>query len=98
MSILILIDGKSSEELGEFFKSSINEFVKEKLQETINQLMQGETEALRNETLDIRNGYYEMHLKTRYGSIEVSVPRDCLNLFETKLIRPYKQTAKNLKF
>lgn len=39
MSILILIDGKSSEELGEFFKSSINEFVKEKLQETINQFM-----------------------------------------------------------
>ena len=28
MSILTLIDGKSSEEIGEFFKSSINEFVK----------------------------------------------------------------------
>lgn len=103
MSILTLIDGKSSEELGEFFKSSINEFVKEKLQETINQLMQGEiedflTEALRNETLDIRNGYYKRHLKTRYGSIEVSVPRDRLNLFETKLIQPYKQTTKDLEY
>ena len=103
MSILTLIDGKSSEELGEFFKSSINEFVKEKLQETINQLMQGEiedflTEALRNETLDIRNGYYKRHLKTRYGSIEVSVPRDRLNLFETKIIQPYKQTTKDLEY
>ena len=103
MSILTLIDGKSSEELGEFFKSSINEFIKEKLQETINQLMQGEiedflTEAIRNETLDIRNGYYKRHLKTRYGSIEVSVPRDRLNLFETKLIQPYKQTTKDLEY
>ena len=98
MSILTLIDGKSSEELGEFFKSSINEFVKEKLQETINQLMQGEIEDFLTETLDIRNGYYKRHLKTRYGSIEVSVPRDRLNLFETKLIQPYKQTTKDLEY
>lgn len=103
MSILTLIDGKTSEELGDFFKSSIDEFVKEKLQETINQLMQGEiedflTEALRNQTFDIRNGYYKRHLKTRYGSIEVTVPRDRLNLFETKLIQPYKQTTKDLEY
>lgn len=103
MSILTLIDGKSSEELGDFLKSSINEFVKEKLQETINQLMLGEiedflTEALRNQTFDIRNGYYKRHLKTRYGSIEVSVPRDRLNLFETKIIQPYKQTTKDLEY
>ncbi len=103
MSILTLIDGKSPQELGEFFKTSINEFVKEKITETLNQLLQGEiedflTEAIRNQTLDIRNGYYKRHLKTKYGSIEVSVPRDRLNLFETKLIQPYKQTTADLEY
>lgn len=103
MSILTLIEGKSSEELGDFFKKSIDDFVKEKIAETLNQLLQGEiedffTEALRDQTLDIRNGYYKRHLKTKYGSIEVSVPRDRLNLFETKLIQPYKQTTSDLEY
>ena len=103
MSILTLIDGKTPQELGDFFKNSLDEFVKEKIQATINQLLQGEiedflTEALRDQTFDIRNGYYKRHLKTSYGSIEVSVPRDRLNLFETKLIQPYKQTTADLEY
>lgn len=103
MSILTLIESKSPEELGNLFKTSINDFIKEKLEETINQLLQGEiedflTDALRSETLDIRNGYCKRHLKTPYGTIEVSVPRDRLNLFETKLIQPYKQTTKDLEY
>lgn len=103
MSILTLIDGKSSAELGDLLKDSINSFVKEKLTETINDLLQGEiedflTDALRDRTFDIRNGYYKRHLKTRYGSIEVKVPRDRLNLFETKLIQPYKQTTADLEY
>lgn len=103
MSILTLIDGKTPQELGDFFKNSLDEFVKEKIQATINQLLQGEiedflTEALRDQTFDIRNGFYKRHLKTSYGSIEVSVPRDRLNLFETKLIQPYKQTTADLEY
>ncbi len=51
MSILTLIEGKSSEELGNFFKKSIDDFVKEKIIETINQLLQGEIEDFLTDAL-----------------------------------------------
>lgn len=103
MSILALIEGKKPEELGTIVKNSLDEFVKDKIEETINDLLQGEiedflTDALRDQTFDIRNGYYKRHLKTKYGRIEISVPRDRLNLFETKIIQPYKQTAADLEY
>ena len=103
MSILTLLDNKSPQEIGEMFQTTLDDFIKEKIQETINDLLQGEiedflTDALRDLTFDIRNGYYKRHLKTKYGSIEVKVPRDRLNLFETKLIKPYKQTTDELEF
>lgn len=103
MSILALIEGKKPEELGTIVKNSLDEFVKDKIEEAINDLLQGEiedflTDALRNQTFDIRNGYYKRHLKTKYGRIEISVPRDRLNLFETKIIQPYKQTAADLEY
>lgn len=103
MSILALIEGKKPEELGAIVKNSLDEFVKDKIEETINDLLQGEiedflTDALRDQTFDIRNGYYKRHLKTKYGQIEISVPRDRLNLFETKIIQPYKQTAADLEY
>ena len=103
MSILALIEGKKPEELGAIVKNSLDEFVKDKIEEAINDLLQGEiedflTDALRDQTFDIRNGYYKRHLKTKYGRIEISVPRDRLNLFETKIIQPYKQTAADLEY
>lgn len=103
MSILALIEGKKPEELGAIVKNGLDEFVKDKIEETINDLLQGEiedflTDALREQTFDIRNGYYKRHLKTKYGRIEISVPRDRLNLFETKIIQPYKQTAADLEY
>lgn len=103
MSILALIEGKKPEELGTIVKNSLDEFVKDKIEETINDLLQGEiedflTDALRDQTFDIRNGCYKRHLKTKYGRIEISVPRDRLNLFETKIIQPYKQTAADLEY
>lgn len=103
MSILALIKEKSPEEIGTLVKTSLDDFVKEKIEEAVNGLLQGEiedflTDALRGQTFDIRNGYYKRHLKTKFGSIEVRVPRDRLNLFETKLIKPYKQTTEDLEF
>ena len=103
MSILALIDGKNPEELGTLVKSSLDDFVREKIEETVNTLLLGEiedflTDALREQTFDIRNGYYKRHLKTKYGSISVNVPRDRLNLFETKIIQPYKQTVNDLEY
>ena len=103
MSILALIEGKKPEELGAIVKNSLDEFVKDKIEEAINDLLQGEiedflTDALRDQTFDIRNGYYKRHLKTKYGRIEISVPRDRLNLFETKIIQAHKQTAADLEY
>lgn len=103
MSILSLIEDKNPQEIGDLIKTSLNDFIKDKIQESLNELLQGEiesflTDAIRDQTFDIRNGYYKRHLKTKYGSIEVKVPRDRLNLFETKLIQPYKQTTADLEF
>lgn len=103
MSILALIKEKTPEEIGFLVKTSLDNFVKEKIEETVNDLLQGEiesflTDALRDQTFDIKNGYYKRHLKTKFGSIEVKVPRDRLNLFETKLIQPYKRTTQDLEF
>ena len=103
MSILSLIEGKDSKELGELVKNSLDDFVRDKIQETINDLLQGEiedflTDALREQTFDIRNGYYNRYIKTKYGKIEIKVPRDRLNLFESKIIQPYKQTASDLEY
>lgn len=103
MSILSLIKEKRPEDLGNILISTLDDFVKEKIEEAINGLMDGEienflTDALRDETLDVRNGYYKRHLKTKFGSIEVKVPRDRLNYFETKIIKPYKQTCEDVEF
>ena len=89
--------------MGNMLISTSGGFVKEKIEEAINDLMDGEiedflTDALRDETLDVRNGYYKRHLKTKFGSIEVKVPRDRLNYFETKIIKPYKQTCEDVEF
>lgn len=103
MSILSLIKEKRPEDLGNMLISTLDDFVKEKIEEAVNDLMDGEiedflTDALRDETLDVRSGYYKRHLKTKFGSIEVKVPRDRLNYFETKIIKPYKQTCEDVEF
>lgn len=40
-------------------------------------------ELLTNDFNDFRNVYYNRHLKTHYGLIEVKVQEDRLNLFKT---------------
>ena len=44
MSILALIEGKKPEELGSIVKKSLDEFAKDKIEETLNDLLQGEIE------------------------------------------------------
>ncbi len=40
----------------------------------------------------VRNGFYARHFKTKYGTIEVRVPRDRANLYADKL-PPYRQNV-----
>ena len=77
--------------MGNMLVSTLDGFAKERIEDFL-------TDALRDETLDVRNGYYKRHLKTKFGSIEVKVPRDRLNYFETKIIKPYKQTCEDVEF
>lgn len=76
----------------------LNDFVKSKIKESIDELLEGEIEAMFNEAFraqnqDFRNGYYYRHLKTHHGLIEVKVPRDRLNLFKTRIMKPYRQVT-----
>ena len=103
MSIIQLFEHKTPIEIGELLSTDFNEFVKQKLIESINELLEGEIEALFNDAFkaqnqDFRNGYYYRHLKTHYGLIEVKVPRDRLNLFKTQLMKPYRQVTDDIDY
>ena len=78
MSIISLFEHKTSTEIGELLKSDFNDFIKIKIKESLDELLEGEIEVLFNEAFkaqnqDFRNGYYYRHLKTHYGLIEVKI-------------------------
>ncbi len=103
MSIISLFEHKTSTEIGELLKSDFNDFIKIKIKESLDELLEGEIEALFNEAFraqnqDFRNGYYYRHLKTHYGLIEVRVPRDRLNLFKTQIMKPYRQVTDDVDY
>jgi len=103
MSIISLFEHKTPTEIGELLSYDFNDFVKRKIKETIDELLEGEIEALFNEAFraangDFRNGYYYRHLKTHYGLIEVKVPRDRLNLFKTQIMKPYRQVTDDVDY
>ena len=44
-----------------------------------------------------RNGYYARTITTRYGDIEVQIPRDCNGEFKQQTIKPYKRNTDDLE-
>lgn len=103
MSILAFLEGKTPQEIGGLLQADLNDFVRSKITEAVNSLLEGEIEAMLSEAFrasnaDFRNGYYHRHLKTRYGVIEVRVPRDRLSLFKTQLLKPYKQVTDDMDY
>lgn len=44
-----------------------------------------------------RNGCYERILQTEFGSIKINIPRDRLNEFKTKLIKPYQRRTETFE-
>lgn len=103
MSIISLFEHKTPLEIGELLKNDFNDFIKTKIKESLDELLEGEIETLFNEAFkaqnnDFRNGYYYRHLKTHYGLIEVKVPRDWLNLFKTQLMKPYRQITDDVDY
>lgn len=103
MSILSLFENKQPQDIGELLLNDFNDFVKLKIKESLDSLLEGEIEAMFNEAFkakngDFRNGYYYRHLKTNYGMIEVKIPRDRLNLFKTQMLKPYKQVTDDMDY
>ena len=55
-------------------------------------------EAFKATNADFRNGFYYRHLKTKYGIVEVKVPRDRLSLYKTQMLKPYKQVTDDVDY
>lgn len=65
--------------------------------------MEGEIETLLDEAFraknnDFKNGCYYPHLRSKFGMIEVKVPRDRLNLFKTQILKPYQQVTDDMDY
>jgi putative transposase len=83
----------------EFFYENLDDFLQEQYRTIIDQLMVYERqEFLRchpyqrhEERLDQANGFYQRHLTTRCGRLELNVPRTRTGLFRSQVIRRYKR-------
>jgi len=83
----------------EFFYENLDDFLQEQYRTIIDQLMVYERqEFLRchpyqrhEERLDQANGFYQRHLTSRCGRLELNVPRTRTGLFRSQVIRRYKR-------
>ena len=84
----------------------IKEVFRQQLENALNQLLKYElTVFLDYEPYDpigynsgnSRNGYYQRQLKTTYGTLNITVPRDRIGEFVQQLIPSYKQTGNDLE-
>ncbi len=85
---------------------SIDEIIRQELQTSINLLLKSElTEFLQYEAYDVsgynsgnsRNGYYKRTLKTKYGEVNLDIPRDRNGDFEQQTIPSYKRRTDDLE-
>lgn len=82
--------------------SSIDEIVRSEIESCVNFLLKTELTSFLYDTAgyntgNSRNGYYARTITTRYGDIEVQVPRDRNGEFKQQTIRPYKRNTDNLE-
>ena len=85
---------------------TLKEILQQETQRVLNLLLKAElTEFLKYDKYDpagynsgnSRNGYYERTLKTIFGEITLSIPRDRKGEFSNKLIDPYRRTNADLE-
>lgn len=85
---------------------NITELFRTHVEEAVNKLLLIElTEFLDYEKYDrtgfnsgnSRNGYYERHIKTEYGDLNIKVPRDRNGEFTSQTIEPYKRRNDTLE-
>jgi putative transposase len=87
-------------------KEDITEIFRSHLESAVNSLLQTELTAfLDYEKYDrlgfhsgnSRNGSYSRTLKTEYGELEISIPRDRNGEFKQQTVAPYKRTNDTLE-
>lgn len=84
----------------------INEFFRQQLEIAINDLLKSElTVFLDYEKWEYkgygsgnsRNGYYHRNLKTRFGELELQIPRDRAGEFKQETVKAYARNTDNLE-
>lgn len=101
MNIVTSFKANSIEEFVNSFSNGLSVFMRNKIEALINELLEEEIlvcieKALQEDKKTRRNGHYTRFIKTEFGPIEIKIPRDRLNLFETKILKPYQRRTMSL--
>ena len=84
----------------------VNEFFRQQLQTAVNDLLKSElTVFLDYEKWEYkgygsgnsRNGFYQRNLKTKFGKIDLKIPRDRSGQFKQQTIKAYSRNTDNLE-
>lgn len=85
------------------FEEVAKELFRQKLEESINQILIEELDALleyplyeRNDSDNSRNGSYQREYQSVYGTLHLNIPRDRLSRFETALFEKYQRRSSNI--
>jgi putative transposase len=82
------------EKLKELFKDTLQEVFEAEMDEHLG-YKKNSTEG--NNSGNSRNGYSGKTLKTRFGNVEVDIPRDRNSEFEPQIIKKYEKTSNQLE-
>src|SRR5690554_2540920 len=72
----------------DMFKDVLQEMLEAEMDVTLGY---SKNEAKGKDTTNIRNGYSSKSLKTKYGNIEMDIPRDRKGEFEPKIVPKYQR-------
>ena len=80
--------------LKDMFKDVLQEMLEAEMDVTLGY---GKNEAKDKDTTNIRNGYSSKNLKTKYGNIEMDIPRDRKGEFEPKIVPKYQRNISGIE-
>jgi transposase-like protein len=76
------------------FKDVLQEMLEAEMDVTLGY---SKNEAKGKDTTNIRNGYSSKNLKTKYGNIEMDIPRDRNSEFEPKIVPKYQRNISGIE-
>ena len=78
----------------DMFKDVLQEMLEAEMDVTLGY---SKNEAKGKDTTNIRNGYSSKNLKTKYGNIEMDIPRDRNSEFEPKIVPKYQRNISGIE-